>query len=127
MHSLADGDSLSPLRAAMQVSTPGLRVKGLSPDRTQPGGSLLWGLNAHGASRPCLGGPPFANARLVTNGPSHRRACVSGYTDLGKGTGPWECSRALLVFLVELLTFVTRACDERRMWIACRWLNPSVK
>jgi hypothetical protein len=30
------------------------------------------------------------NARLVTDGPSHRRACLSGYTDLGKVTGTGE-------------------------------------
>jgi hypothetical protein len=30
-------------------------------------------------------------------------------------------------FLVELLAFAMRARDERRMWIACRWPNPSVQ
>jgi len=35
----------------------------------------------------CLVGPQFVDARLVTDGPSHRRARTPGYTDLGKVTG----------------------------------------
>lgn len=31
---------------------------------------------------------PQSNARLVTDGPSHRRACLTGYTDSEKATGP---------------------------------------
>jgi len=55
-------------------------------------------------------------------------ACLSGYTDLGKVTGTGErLLQRSWVFLAELLTFVMRARDERRMWIACRWPNPSVQ
>jgi len=71
----------------------------------------------------CLVGP--LDGRLVSHGPSHRRACLSGYTDLGMETGLVRALRSR-VFLVEHRTFDTSARDERRMWITCRWLNLSV-
>lgn len=49
--------------------------------------------------------PPI-DARLVTDGPSHRRACLTGYTDSGKATGPLKGLSSLLVFLVELCALV---------------------
>ena len=43
------------------------------------------------------------------------------------GVGLLEaCFGVSLVFLVELRALVVCACDERRMWITCRWLNLSV-
>ena len=71
----------------------------------------------------CLVGP--LDGRLVSHGPSHRRACLSGYTDLGMETGLVRALRSR-VFLVEHRTFDMSARDERRMWITCRWLNLSV-
>jgi hypothetical protein len=45
---------------------------------------------------------------------------------LGNGdrTGEGLCARR--VFQVEHRTFDMSARDERRMWITCRWLNPSI-
>jgi hypothetical protein len=71
----------------------------------------------------CLVGP--LDGRLVSHGPSHRRTCLSGYTDLGMETGLVRALRSR-VFLVEHRTFDMSARDERRMWITCRWLNLSV-
>ena len=52
---------------------------------------------------------------------------LSGYTDLGKVTGPVEAFERSGSCPAKFLTFVMRACSERRMWITCRWPNPSVK
>jgi len=55
------------------------------------------GLKARGSSDPCVEYAPV-NARLVIDGPGHRRACLTGYTDSGKVTGPLEGSRAFRSF-----------------------------
>ncbi len=50
---------------------------------------------------------PQSNARLVTDGPSHRRACLTGYTDSEKATGPLKgLFEPFLVFLAELCALV---------------------
>jgi len=63
--------------------------------------------SAGGASRPLSSlVRPQINARLVTDGPSHRRACLTGYTDSEKATGPLKGFRAFWVFLAELCALV---------------------
>jgi len=56
------------------------------------------------------------------------RPVLSGYTDLEKGDRTVE---ALFIVIsgsrsVKLCAFATIACIEGRMWISCRWPNPSV-
>lgn len=65
------------------------------------------------------------DGRLVCYGPSHGCACRSGYTDWGEQAGPLGAFVALEVFLVGHCTSVMDVRDERRVWITCRWPNPS--
>jgi len=71
------------------------------------GWAHLWGFYSL-----CLVGPRFVNARLVVDGPSHRRTCISGYTDLEKATGPVEGFRALEVLFSQVPYF----CYESLQW-----------
>lgn len=48
--------------------------------------------------------PPIY-ARLVTDGPSHRRACLTGYTDSEKATGPLKGLSSLFGLSSRALRF----------------------
>jgi hypothetical protein len=88
----------------------------------------FWGLKACWAFTALSSRPPICECKAGHRWTeSSMRLSIRIYW-LGKGDRDrWALLQRSWVFLAELLTFVMRARNERRMWIACRWPNPSVK